>query len=181
MTHQLYTQCSLRELFDMVNEIKALIDKEIRLELRQKYAINGMLLYIVSTVYVCYLSFRLKTNHIDKITWNTLFWIIILFTAVNAIAKSFTQERYGRLLYYYTLANPVGIIVSKIIYNSILMLVLSLVGFGVYGLVMGNLIECPKHNGQFDYRTGEAKRAPACVNLKTFPVRVQDGQVYIEI
>ncbi len=138
MIHQLYTQCSLRELFDMVNEIKALIDKEIRLELRQKYAINGMLLYIVSTVYVCYLSFRLKTNHIDKITWNTLFWIIILFTAVNAIAKSFTQERYGRLLYYYTLANPVGIIVSKIIYNSILMLVLSLVGFGVYGLVMGN-------------------------------------------
>jgi heme exporter protein B len=138
LTHQHYAKYSLRELFDMVNEIKALIDKEIRLELRQKYAINGMLLYIVSTVYVCYLSFRLKTNHIDKITWNTLFWIIILFTAVNAIAKSFTQERYGRLLYYYTLANPVGIIVSKIIYNSILMLVLSLVGFGVYGLVMGN-------------------------------------------
>jgi hypothetical protein len=73
LTHQHYAKYSLRELFDIVNEIKALIDKEIRLELRQKYAINGMLLYIVSTVYVCYLSFRLKTNHIDKITWNTLF------------------------------------------------------------------------------------------------------------
>ncbi len=122
----------------IIREIKALIDKEIRLELRQKYAINGMLLYIVSTVYVCYLSFRLKTNHIDNITWNTLFWIIILFTAVNAIAKSFTQERYGRLLYYYTLASPVGIILSKIVYNTLLMLLLSLVGFGVYALVMGN-------------------------------------------
>ena len=49
------------------------------------------------------------------------------------------------------------------------------------GLVMDGTVECPKHNATFDYRTGEAKRAPACVNLKTFPVRVEDGQVWIEI
>lgn len=122
----------------MLKEIKALIDKEIRLELRQKYALNGMILYVISTIYVCYLSFRLKSNQIDKVTWNTLFWIILLFTATNAIAKSFTQERFGRLLYYYTLANPVAIIISKILYNTLLMLVLSLVGFGVYAVVMGN-------------------------------------------
>jgi heme exporter protein B len=122
----------------LLKEIKALIHKEITLELRQKYALNGMLLYIVSTIYVCYLSFRLKTNHIDKITWNTLFWIILLFTAMNAIAKSFTQERFGRLLYYYTLASPVGIILSKIVYNTLLMLVLGLVGFAVYAIIMGN-------------------------------------------
>lgn len=124
-----------------MKEIKALINKEIQLELRQRYAINGMLLYIVSTVYICYLSFKLKSNDIDKITWNTLFWIILLFTAVNAIAKSFTQERYGRLLYYYTLANPVSIILSKILYNALLMLVLGLVGFGVYAIVMGNPVD----------------------------------------
>ena len=125
----------------MLKEIKALINKEIQLELRQKYALNGMILYIVSTVYVCYLSFRLKSNQIDKITWNTLFWIILLFTAMNAIAKSFTQERFGRLLYYYTLASPEGIILSKIVYNTLLMLVLGLVGFGVYAIVMGNPVE----------------------------------------
>ena len=49
------------------------------------------------------------------------------------------------------------------------------------GLVIGHLIECPKHNGQFDYRTGEAKRAPVCVNLKTFAVKVQAGRVFIEL
>jgi len=49
------------------------------------------------------------------------------------------------------------------------------------GLVMGHLIECPKHNGQFDYRTGEAKRAPVCVNLRTFPVKVEDGHVFIDV
>ena len=39
------------------------------------------------------------------------------------------------------------------------------------GLVMDNIIECPKHNGRFDYRTGEAKGAPVCVNLRTYPSR----------
>lgn len=121
-----------------MQELRTLIGKEITLEWRQRYALNGMLLYIVSTVFVCYLSFKLKSNQLTPITWNTLFWIIILFTAVNAISKSFTQERAGRLLYYYTIASPQGIILSKIIYNSGLILVLSLTGFGVYAFVMGN-------------------------------------------
>ena len=48
------------------------------------------------------------------------------------------------------------------------------------GLVMEHRIECPKHNGVFDYRTGEAVRAPVCVNLKTYNTKVEDGRVYIE-
>lgn len=49
------------------------------------------------------------------------------------------------------------------------------------GLVMDDVIECPKHNGRFNYKTGEAKGAPACVNLKTFPVKVDGGRVMIQI
>lgn len=49
------------------------------------------------------------------------------------------------------------------------------------GLVMDHEIECPKHNGIFDYRTGEALRAPACDNLETFNTKVVDGRVLIEI
>ena len=49
------------------------------------------------------------------------------------------------------------------------------------GLVMDHVIECPKHNGQFDYRTGEATRLPACVNLKTYKTRVEAGRVLIEV
>jgi 3-phenylpropionate/trans-cinnamate dioxygenase ferredoxin subunit len=47
------------------------------------------------------------------------------------------------------------------------------------GLVMDYVIECPKHNGQFDYRTGQARRAPVCVNLRTYPVRVEGGRVLV--
>ena len=49
------------------------------------------------------------------------------------------------------------------------------------GLVMDNIIECPKHNGRFDYRTGEAKGAPVCINLRTYPVRIDDGRVQIDL
>ena len=49
------------------------------------------------------------------------------------------------------------------------------------GLVMGSIIECPKHNGRFDYRTGAAKGAPVCVNLATWPVKVEGGRVFLKI
>ena len=129
-----------------LNEIKTLIWKEVTLEWRQKYALSGMLLYVVSTVFVCYLSFNLRRNQLTPIVWNTLFWIILLFTAVNAIAKSFSQERHGRLLYYYNLCSPQAIIISKIIYNSLVMAVLSVLGFVFYAFVMGNPIQ---DNGLF--------------------------------
>lgn len=49
------------------------------------------------------------------------------------------------------------------------------------GLVLDDIIECPKHNGRFDYRTGEAKGAPVCVNLKTYQVKVDAGKVFIKV
>jgi 3-phenylpropionate/trans-cinnamate dioxygenase ferredoxin subunit len=49
------------------------------------------------------------------------------------------------------------------------------------GLVMDDIIECPKHNGRFDYKTGAAKGAPVCVNLQTYPVKVEGGSVFIQV
>ncbi len=49
------------------------------------------------------------------------------------------------------------------------------------GLVQGELIECPMHNGVFDYKTGRAKRAPVCEDLNTYPTRIEGGRVLIEI
>lgn len=125
----------------LLKEIKVLLHKEILLEWRERYAVNGLLLYVVSTVMICYLSFSLKANQLNPIAWNTLFWIILLFTSVNAIAKSFQQERQSRFIYYYTLVSPQGIILSKIIYNSLLMALIASIGFGFYALVLGNPVQ----------------------------------------
>lgn len=119
-------------------EIVQLLKREITLELKQRYALNAILLYVVSTVFVCYLSFK---TLVDVPTWNALFWIIILFTSVNATSKSFSTESRGRLLYYYTLASAQAIILSRIIYNALLMLVITLAGYFIYSLLIGNLVE----------------------------------------
>jgi len=49
------------------------------------------------------------------------------------------------------------------------------------GLVTGNLIECPKHNGCFDFKTGLPKRSPVKTRLATFPVRVDGNTVYVKV
>lgn len=115
-----------------------IIQKEIKSEWKQKYAFNGLLLYVVSTVFVCYLSFR---QIIDLPTWNALFWIIQLFAGVNAISKSFLQEGRGRMLYYYTLTDARSFILAKIIYNLLLMLVLSTFNLCFYSLFIGNPVQ----------------------------------------
>jgi len=49
------------------------------------------------------------------------------------------------------------------------------------GFVMDNIIECAKHNGRFDFTTGEAKGAPVCIDLATYRVRVENGRVLLEV
>nr|WP_155209510.1 heme exporter protein CcmB [Fulvivirga aurantia] len=112
--------------------------KEITIEWRQRYALNGILLYLVSTIFICYLSFNVKRNVLHPITWNALFWIIQMFVAISAVAKSFIQEREGRYLYYYSLFSPKSLIIARTLYNSALMLLMALAGYFIYALVLGN-------------------------------------------
>jgi heme exporter protein B len=73
----------------------------------------------------------------DPAAWNALFWIILLFASVNAAGKSFIQDSGRRFIYMYTLASPQAIIISKVIYNMILMLLLSGIGFILYVALLG--------------------------------------------
>ncbi|QJX49217.1 ABC transporter permease [Hymenobacter taeanensis] len=117
------------------------MQKDFRLEWRQRAALNGMLLYVGSTVFVCYLSFSLRGGQLPAPAWNALFWIVLLFSAVNAVAKGFLQESRGRMLYYYTVVRPQAVILAKISYNALLLLGLALVAFFLYALVLGNPVQ----------------------------------------
>ncbi len=125
----------------MITAVIALLKKDILLEWRERHAINGILLYVVSTVFVCYLSIGIKSSKISPFTWNAVLWIVLLFASVNAVAKSFLQEKPGRLLYYYTIASPQAIILSKIIYNTVLLLLLSSIAYLFYSIVLGNPVQ----------------------------------------
>jgi heme exporter protein B len=113
-----------------------LLRKEVLLELRLNYAISGILLYLFSTIFIVYSAFRTVRGEV----WNALFWIIVLFTSVNAIVKSFVQENSARQLYFYSLINPTAMILSKIIYNIALLFVLSLLTWLGFTFIGGSPI-----------------------------------------
>jgi 3-phenylpropionate/trans-cinnamate dioxygenase ferredoxin subunit len=49
------------------------------------------------------------------------------------------------------------------------------------GEVIGDQIECPRHGARFDVRTGKAMTLPAIFPVKTYPVKVEDKDILIEL
>ena len=95
---------------------------------------------MLSLIFICYLTFSLRHNSINEATWSALFWLTILFSVVNTVAKSFIGEKKGIAIYYYSVASPLLIIVSKIIYNSILCFLLSVAGYLLFNIFINNPI-----------------------------------------
>ena len=122
----------------MLKEVTYLVRKELILEWRSKAAFGGVLLYVVSTIFVAYLSFK---EVVEVPVWNALLWIILLFAATSAIARSFSEETKGKQLYMYTLASPQSIVISKIVYNALSVSVLSVLCYVIYSLLIGNLVQ----------------------------------------
>lgn len=117
--------------------ILSLVKKDLLLEMRQQYTLYGILLYVASTIFVVYLSM----GQPEDTVWNGLFWVIQLFVCVNAVAKSFLQESRGRMLYFYSIAGPVDFVLSKLIFNFLLMVLMSLLSLGIFTVLLGNPLE----------------------------------------
>lgn len=119
-----------------------LVKKDLLLESRQQYTFYGMLLYVASTIFVIYQTM----GQPDEKSWNGLFWIVLLFVCVNAVAKSFLQESHGRLLYFYTIAGARDFVLSKLLFNMLLMSGMGLLSLLLFTLLLGNPLE---HAGKF--------------------------------
>src|SRR5437763_11150878 len=117
--------------------IFTLIRKDLLLEIRQQYTFYGVLLYVASTMFVVYLTM----GQPEETVWNALFWVIQLFVCVNAVAKSFLQDSKGRMLYYYSIAGAKDFILSKLVFNAVLMMVMSLLSLFVFTLLLGNPLD----------------------------------------
>jgi heme exporter protein B len=122
----------------MTKRIFALLKKDILLEFRQQHTFYGILLYIAATIFVLYLSLSDKP---DANVWNGLFWVIQLFICVNAVAKSFLQENRGRMLYFYSITSPVEFIIAKILYNIVLMILMSSISLMLFFIFFQNPLD----------------------------------------
>ncbi|HEY4150757.1 MAG TPA: heme exporter protein CcmB [Chitinophagaceae bacterium] len=116
------------------HHIIALLKKDFLLEVRQQYSFYGVLLYVAATIFVLYLAMGQPEPQV----WNGLFWMIQLFVCVNAVAKSFLAESKGRMLYFYSIAGGRDFIIAKLLFNVLLMMVMSLVSWALFSILLGN-------------------------------------------
>lgn len=121
-----------------MNKALQLVGKDLLIELRSKASINGIFLYVVATVFITYMVFN-SLN--DLSNWIGIFWITLLFGATNATINSFKNESGKQFLYYYTLISAQQIILSKLIYNCLLILIVTLLNFVAFSLFLSNPIE----------------------------------------
>jgi heme exporter protein B len=117
-----------------LRSIAALFKKDLLLEIRQQYSFYGVLLYVASTIFVLYLAM----GEPETTVWKGLFWMIQLFISVNAVAKSFLQEGRGRLLYFYTIAGARDFILAKLLFNALLMVLMSGLSLCLFLFMLGN-------------------------------------------
>ena len=120
-----------------IKHISTLIKKDLLLEIRQQYSFYGILLYIIATIFVLYMTIQEPEPKV----WNGLFWVIQLFICINAVAKSLLQETRGRMLYFYSIVNPRDFVLAKLVFNSILMLLMSFLSIILFSLFLGNPIQ----------------------------------------
>ncbi len=118
-------------------QLLALIKKEFTLEFRQKASLGGVLVYVVATIFISALSFN---KIIEPAIWNALFWIIFLFSAITICGKSFMKESGGAALNNYVIYKPLTFFASKLIYNFIFLLSISLITLFFYSWFVGYLI-----------------------------------------
>ena len=117
-----------------ISNIIELLKKEFLLEFRQKTSLASILLYVLSIVFISFLSFK---SGIRPDVWAALFWIVIFFAGINAASKSFFTENRYRSMYNYTLYHPTEFLISKMIYNIILIWVVVLCSFLCFGWMIG--------------------------------------------
>lgn len=120
-----------------MRETKQLIKNLLLIEWRERYALNGILLYVFSSIFTVSLSVKV----LNIPTWNAVFWVLILFSSINAIAKSFIAESKGKMLYFHGIILPEKLILAKSIYSAILNLILSFVALFFYSTILGNPIQ----------------------------------------
>ena len=100
----------------LIKQIKQLFLKELKMELKNKYALWSLVLLLVVSVFIIYTIQKQASNMV----WHSLFYVVLIFGVVQNIGRSFLMENKGSLLYYKFLVDSRAIIVSKIAYQFLI-------------------------------------------------------------
>lgn len=119
---------------DAIANIWALVAKDIRSELRTRYAMNALLMFVVTSVAT--ILFALHEDQIDSEILAGMFWVVIFFTAMSGLSRIFvSEEERGTTLTLQLVASPSVVYFGKLIFNCALTLVLTIAVTLLYMIV----------------------------------------------
>lgn len=99
-------------------------------------------LQVFSLALLCYLGNPLLSEK----TWNSLFWLTVVFSTLQAVSKTFISISRARWIYLNQLASPAAMILAKILYAWLLMLILCILDLLVFSFFMSNPV---KHTWEY--------------------------------
>ena len=123
----------------MINKIFSILYKDFKIEINQSHLFFSVGLYVISSIYIIYISYQ-PTGILGLENWVSIFWVIILFSSISAVSKSFFQESGSRNYYYYFVLSPDELILSKLIYNFLFIVFVTFLTFLVFSSLLGNFI-----------------------------------------
>ena len=123
-----------------MSNIRLLIQRYIRQEIRNSNAIFSLGIYLMG---ITYLIYQLGGSNTSDNSWNTLLWVVVFFASIIQASRSFELESGDYFYYYQSIAGPKETIVAKLIYNSLYMLFLSVIVWGLFSLFYGNEVYRP--------------------------------------
>lgn len=121
----------------MISQVLEIFKLNVQLEWRRRQSFLAVLLYVATTTYLSYLVFQ---GTVQPQTWNALYWIIMIFAAIQAAFRSFQNEADRRFLLYFQMVRPQVLIIGKILYNFCYLFVIGLSGLLIFSFLLGNLV-----------------------------------------
>lgn len=114
-------------------QIIHLLSWELKTEWRNRYALGSVLLYVVATTVVIYFA----VQNFNAMIFNALYWVVLFFGATVAAGRSFLREGGKRHFYFYTLASAEALLISKFLYNTLIIWLISLLTWALLGFFSG--------------------------------------------
>ncbi|MCK4460441.1 MAG: heme exporter protein CcmB [candidate division Zixibacteria bacterium] len=110
----------------LVSKALAVYAKDMRLELRSRYALNAILMFAITTLAV--VSFSLGQSGLSAKLLSALFWIVIFFSAMSGLAQVFIrEEESGTAMALRLLADPDPVYIGKLAFNFSLLTTMTVV------------------------------------------------------
>jgi len=110
----------------MIAESYSLFKKDFHSELRTRYAINSLAMFIIVAISV--ILFSIGNETINESLTGGLYWVVIFFTAMSGLARAFvSEEERGTALTLQLVASPTTVFSGKLIFNLILVFCMNLV------------------------------------------------------